>query len=375
MGTDREEQDRHYLGEAARLAPRGLGFVEPNPIVGAVIVAGGRIVARGWHANFGGPHAEPAALKKAKEAARGGTLYVTLEPCSTRGKTPPCTEAIVDAGIRRVVVGALDPNPAHEGRGLRRLEERGVEVVLLHDEGCEALICRFRRSLSVKKPWSVLKWAVTLDGRIAARDGSSKWISGDRSRRMVQRLRGHADAVMVGVGTVLRDDPRLNCRLRGAPRVPVRIVIDPGLRTPPTARMFRLAGEGPAAAGDLWIVASAGADRSRAEVLKKAGALILPLPCDGREHGIFLEKTLESLWERGVRRLLVEGGSLLFTSFVESGAASQVVAFVAPRLVGGRDAPSPLEGEGAPAMSEAWQLEDVSVKRSGDDAMMMGFFK
>ena len=239
MGTDREEQDRHYLGEAARLAPRGLGFVEPNPIVGAVIVAGGRIVARGWHANFGGPHAEPAALKKAKEAARGGTLYVTLEPCSTRGKTPPCTEAIVDAGIRRVVVGALDPNPAHEGRGLRRLEERGVEVVLLHDEGCEALICRFRRSLSVKKPWSVLKWAVTLDGRIAARDGSSKWISGDRSRRMVQRLRGHADAVMVGVGTVLRDDPRLNCRLRGAPRVPVRIVIDPGLRTPPTARRFR----------------------------------------------------------------------------------------------------------------------------------------
>lgn len=375
ISTDRETGDRHFLKEAARIALRGRGFVEPNPVVGAVLVQAGRIVARGWHANYGGPHAEPAALRKAGDETRGGTLYVTLEPCSTTGKTPPCTDAIVTAGVRRVVVGALDPNPAHNGRGLRLLEEKGIEAVSLPDERCDELISRFRSTLSARRPWAILKWAMTLDGRIAARDGSSKWISGERSRRIVQRLRGHADAVMVGIGTVLRDDPRLNCRQKGMPRVPARVVIDPHLRTPAGARMFQLDGRGAAAAGPVWIVTAADPGRARAEVLERAGANLIHLQCDGDSHTLFLEKALDALWDRGVRRLLVEGGSVLFTSFAEAAAADQVVAFVAPRLVGGREAPSPLEGEGAPAMKDARGLVDVSVTRSGDDAMMVGFFR
>jgi diaminohydroxyphosphoribosylaminopyrimidine deaminase/5-amino-6-(5-phosphoribosylamino)uracil reductase len=371
-----ETQNRQYLAKAARAALKGRGFVEPNPIVGAVVVArDGERAWTGHHADYGGPHAERAVLARAKEGARGGTLYVTLEPCSSTGKTPPCTEAVVAAGIERVVAGALDPDPRHDGRGLRLLEEAGVEAVLLPDEACERLLDRFRAALDRQRPQVVLKWAMTLDGRIAARDGSSQWISGEKSRRVVHRMRGHADAVMVGAGTVLADDPGLNCRIKGAPLVPARIVVDPDLETPPGARLLELPRGGAHPAGPVWLLTSATPDSNRARALEEAGAEVLSLHCDGQERAAFLAEALDVLHARGIRRLLVEGGSTLFTAFVEARLADQVTAFVGPRIVGGGASLSPVEGAGAPSMSEALALGDVSVTRTGEDAMVTGFLR
>jgi len=363
MTPKREAQDRQFIEKAARAALKGRGFVEPNPIVGAVVVA--RDGTRHWtghHADYGGPHAERAALARAGEGAEGGTLYVTLEPCSSTGKTPPCTRAVIEAGIRRVVAGALDPDPRHDGKGLRLLEEAGIEAVHLADEKCARLLDRFRASLDRRRPQVVLKWAMTLDGRIAARDGSSQWISGEKSRRTVHRLRGHADAVMVGSGTVLADDPGLNCRIKGASLVPARVVVDPDLETPPGARLLEIVRNGAHRAGPVWLFTSATPDSNRAKVLEKAGAEVLSLFCDGQDRAAFLSEALDALHARGVRRLLVEGGSTLFT------------AFVAPRIVGGVPSLAPVEGVGAHSMSEALSLFDVSVARSGEDAMVTGFF-
>jgi len=221
----------------------------------------------------------------------------------------------------------------------------------------------------------VLKWAMTLDGRSAARDGSSQWISGEKSRKAVHGLRGHADAVMVGSGTVLADDPSLNCRIKGAPLVPARVVVDPDLETPPGARLLEIARDGAHPAGPVWILTSATPDISRARALEEAGANVLSLFCNGQDRAAFLEEALDVLHARGVRRLLVEGGSTLFTAFVEARLADAVVAFVAPRIVGGEASLAPVAGAGAPSMEEALSLKDVSVTRSGDDAMVVGFFR
>jgi len=367
--------DRSYMEKAARAALKGRGFVEPNPLVGAVLVSDGQVRGIGWHADYGGPHAEVAALRKAGEAARGGTLYVTLEPCSTQGKTSPCTEAILEAGISRVVVGSIDPNPAHNGQGLRLLTEAGVSVAVRNDEVCLKLINRFYRALNRDRPYVILKWAMTLDGRIAARNGSSQWISGEKSRKTVHRLRGHADAIMVGSRTIVADDPKLNCRLRKAPLVPLRVVVDPDLDTPPRSRLLRIGKKNSDRVGPAMIFASAAADQQKEETLKRAGADVIRLSCDGRDEGAFLELALRDLRQKGVERLLVEGGSFLFTSFVEARLADQVVAFVAPKLVGGRDALSPVEGKGAASMDDAVSLCDVTVTISGDDAVLVGFFQ
>jgi len=374
MTTFDEDQDRGFLRQAAELAILGRGFVEPNPTVGAIVVAEGEIRARGWHADYGGPHAEPVALERAGRAAEGATLYVTLEPCCTTGKTPPCTESIVAAGVRRVVIGALDPNPCHQGRGVARLEEAGLEVALLGEPRCEALIAPFRRSLGLERPYVILKWAMTLDGRIAARDATSQWISGEHSRQVVHRIRGHVEGVMVGAKTVAVDDPRLNCRLNDAPLVPARIVLNPDLSVSPDSTLLQLGTTPDYPVGPVWIVTHAECDASRKAALEAAGAEVIELPCDGRDHRLFLRLGLDVFWNRGVRRLLIEGGSRLLTTAVECGLADQLVAFVAPTLIGGESALSPLEGEGKPTMNQAIRLSEVSVRRCGEDAMIMGFF-
>lgn len=391
MAGERMLRDVEFLKRAARAALKGRGFVEPNPVVGAIIVAsgkgaedggegtevGGEVLTQGWHADYGGAHAERRALAKAGDRARGATLYVTLEPCSTQGKTPPCTEAVIEAGVRRVVAGALDPDPRHQGRGLELMRRAGIDAEFVPVAECESLLERFRACLELQRPFVILKWALTLDGRIAASDGSSRWISGEKSRRTVHRLRGHCDAVMVGSGTVLADDPSLNCRLKGVSLVPARVVVDPDLETPAGAKMLRLERPGPAAAGPVWILCSSvsGAAAQKAEVLSAAGAELVPLDCAARERGLFLEKSLQALRARGVRRLLVEGGSQLFTAFIEADLADQVVAFVGPRIIGGEGALCPVEGTGAASMAAARDLRDVSVTRSGADAMMVGFFR
>ena len=375
MGTDTQAADRGFLDQAARAALKGRGFVEPNPMVGAVVVSPGGEVFKGWHADYGGPHAEKAALAKAHDAARGGTLYVTLEPCSTTGKTPPCVEAIIDARVARVVVGAHDPNGVHNGRGIGLLKDAGLTVDLLHDPGCEALLDRFKICLGRSRPWMVVKWAMTLDGRIAARDRSSQWISGEKSRRLVHRLRGHSDAVMVGAGTVRADDPSLNCRLKKAPLRAARIVVDPDLSTPPGARLFQLGPDGTFPAGPAAGVTVPGHDRRSLGALEEAGADILTVDCDSADHRLFLEKTLDRLFEKGIKRLLIEGGSGLITSAVDARLADEAVVFVAPVVVGGADSLSPVLGKGAPSMEHALRLSDVSVTRSGQDALLIGFFQ
>ncbi len=374
MGADIDRADGQFLEQAAKAALKGRGFVEPNPLVGAVVVSPEGSIFKGWHADYGGPHAEKAALAKARRAARGGTLYVTLEPCSTTGKTPPCVDAVVDAGVARVVVGVLDPNPAHDGRGIASLKTAGISVDLVNDPRCAALLENFKKCLGRSRPWVVVKWAMTLDGRIAARDRSSQWISGEKSRRLVHRLRGHSDGVMVGAGTVRADDPSLNCRLKKAPLRAARIVVDPDLATTPRDRCVRLRRDGPFPAGPPWIATAPGHDKAAAAALEEAGAEIVEIDCDGADHRLFLEKTLERLYENGVKRLLVEGGSGLITSAVEARLADQAVVFVAPAVVGGKESLSPVLGNGAPSMDQASRLRDVTVARSGQDALLIGFF-
>ena len=238
-------RDRSFLARAAELALKGRGWVEPNPMVGALVVKGDRVIGRGWHRAYGGPHAEIFALRSAGTDAKGAVLYVSLEPCSSHGKTPPCTEAVRAAGVRRVVVGALDPDPRHDGRGLRVLRRAGIRAEYVPEEGCGDLRDRFDRHLRMTRPYVILKWAMTLDGRIAAGDGSSKWISGTASRRTVHRMRGHVDGVLVGARTARLDAPRLNCRIKGAPLHPVRVVLDPAcacLCTPPSCGLRERSG-------------------------------------------------------------------------------------------------------------------------------------
>ncbi|MBU0754499.1 MAG: bifunctional diaminohydroxyphosphoribosylaminopyrimidine deaminase/5-amino-6-(5-phosphoribosylamino)uracil reductase RibD, partial [Planctomycetes bacterium] len=328
MAESLTEKDRIFLLLAAEEAWKGQGSVEPNPMVGALIVREGEIAARGVHRRYGGPHAEVAVLKKAGDAARGATLYVTLEPCSSQGKTPPCTEAVQRAGVRRVVVGAVDPNPAHGGAGLRILRDAGLTVDLLEEDACAALLDPFKTYLAGDRPYVILKWAMTLDGRIASRTGNSRWISGESSRRAVHELRGHVDGVMVGRRTMELDDPHLNCRWRRAPLVPVRIVLDPMLRGPMTAGLYQGANQTADASGfpqgPVWVYARKGAPAEQVERLRRNQVNVAFLSAPGENRAAFLREALVALRRQGIHRLLVEGGAALFAAFIEARLADQV---------------------------------------------------
>jgi diaminohydroxyphosphoribosylaminopyrimidine deaminase/5-amino-6-(5-phosphoribosylamino)uracil reductase len=374
-----KDKDRSFLLQAAQEALKGKGRVEPNPRVGALVVKEGAVIARGYHARYGGPHAEIQALRKAGGKAKGATLYITLEPCSSRGKTPPCTEAILRAGLSRVVVGAIDPNPAHEGAGLELLEKAGLQVLHIQDEVCEALLEDFRQYLEGRRPYVILKWATTLDGRIATRTGSSQWISGEKSREEVHRLRGHVDGIMVGSGTAVKDDPHLNCRLKRMPLTPVRIVLDPMLEVPEDAFLLRSAGarsdEDGYKLGPVMVFTQADASEAKLKRLRDRGVEVTCLEASPNSRSAFLEEALVALRDRGIHRLLVEGGSFLYTAFIEARLVDQLEAYVAPKLVGGHDALSPVEGEGIASMDAAVRLADVKSRRSGEDIWIRGFFR
>jgi diaminohydroxyphosphoribosylaminopyrimidine deaminase/5-amino-6-(5-phosphoribosylamino)uracil reductase len=373
------EQDRLYLREAARLAWKGRGRVEPNPMVGALLVRDGVPLAKDYHAGYGGPHAEINALRKAGAKAKGSALYVTLEPCSSRGKTPPCCEAILEAGVKKVIVGSVDPDPRHRGKGLAILEQNGLTVRLVEEESCRDLLVPFRVYLKMERPYTLLKWAMTLDGRIAARDGSSRWISGPESRHAVHRERGHADAVLVGSRTVLLDDPGLNCRKKNAPMVPLRVVLDPWLNVPQTSKLVKNALSGKDEegypAGPVWFIASGQAKEDRLEALRNSGVELILLEADPDEGNLFLEEAMSALKIKGINRVFAEGGGRLFTSLIEAELADQVMVFIAPKIVGGTLALSPVGGVGRVPMAEAHQLKEVRIRRSGEDALLEGFFK
>jgi diaminohydroxyphosphoribosylaminopyrimidine deaminase/5-amino-6-(5-phosphoribosylamino)uracil reductase len=346
---------------AIREAEKGLGRTSPNPAVGAVIVKAGKVVARGHHARAGGPHAEAAALAAAGPRARGADLYTTLEPCDHHGRTPPCSRAILAAGIRRVFVGSHDPNPLVDGRGVARLRAGGVEVErdVLRGE-CDALNAHWFRYITARRPYVTLKAAVTLDGRLATAAGDSRWVTGPEARAMVHRLRDRVDAVLVGAGTARADDPRLTTRLPGGGgRDPLRIVLDTGLGLPARLRLFRQR------SAARTIVAHA-SGRAR-----RLGPNVELLRCRRGPAGIDLADLLRRLGERGITHVLVEGGAAVHGSFLRAGLVDRVLLFVAPRLVGG-DGLGWVGGPGVRRMRDALRLTDVEVEEIGDDLLIAG---
>jgi diaminohydroxyphosphoribosylaminopyrimidine deaminase/5-amino-6-(5-phosphoribosylamino)uracil reductase len=361
MPYNETADDARFMARALALAIRGEGFVEPNPMVGCVIVKKGRIVGEGYHRRYGGPHAEPHTLATAGGRARGATLYVTLEPCCHFGKTPPCTDAIIRAGIRRVVASMKDPNPLVAGNGFRRLRAAGiaVEVGLMKDEAARVL-APFITYQSLGRPYVILKWAQSIDGKIATRTGDSKWISSLESRRMAHALRARVDVIMVGVDTVLSDDPDLTARRVRPMRVATRIVLDTSLRTPPSARLVRTARRVP-----TLIVAGAGSQDIRRRRLEKAGCQVLIIPTDS--HGINLKRLLAELRNMKMTNVLVEGGGRVLGSFLRAGLADAAKVFVAPILIGGRTAPGPLQYEGARTMKDVVAIEIAGISHLGGD--------
>lgn len=329
-------------------------------MVGAVVVRDGQVVGTGFHRRVGAPHAEVEALREAGERARGATLYLTLEPCVHHGRTPPCVDAVVAAGVRRVVACHADPNPQVAGRGFARLRAEGIEVATgrLAREAIRLNLLYLAATL-LGRPAVTLKWAMSLDGRIATASGESQWITGPRARRWALELREEHDAVLVGVGTVLADDPRLDRRLGLAPGRSLRVVLDRRLRTPPTARLLTL--EGPV----LLYTASADSDRRRA--LEAAGAEVVRLPDVGPVS------VLADLQARGVRSLLVEGGAAVLGSFVGAGVFERVAVAAAPLLIGGAGAPGPVAGAGAPSLAGAAHLAELRVRRRGADVVFEGY--
>lgn len=336
-------------------------------MVGCVLVRNGRVVGEGYHHRFGGAHAEVEAIKNAGKAARGATAFVTLEPCCHFGKTPPCTDAVLAAGIKRVVAAMRDPSPRVSGRGLRLLRQAGVEV----EEGlCRAEAVRlngpYLKGRALGLPWVILKWAQSIDGKIATRTGDSRWISCEASRKWVHQVRGRVDAVVVGVGTVIADDPMLDCRHGKPRRVAARVVIDPHLRTPSNARLVRTAGAFP-----TIIVTARGIRPSGIRPFERAGVEILPVR--ESKDGLDLRAMLAELGRRGMANVLVEGGGKTLGSFQDRGLADEAVVFVSRRLIGGADAISPLAGRGPGLMKELEPPVWVKLARIGtDDVYRLG---
>jgi len=350
---------------ALALARRGLGRTWPNPTVGCVLVKDGRVVGRGTTRPGGRPHAETEALAHAGEAARGATAYVSLEPCAHHGHTPPCADALVAAGVARAVIAMEDPDPRTAGRGIARLRAAGVKVVSgLCAAQAAALNAGFLSRLARQRPLVTLKVAATLDGRVAAASGDARWITGETARRHGHMLRADHDAIMVGSGTVLADDPMLTCRLGGLETAsPVRVVADSALRTPPESQLVRSIAVAP-----LWIVCGEGADSGRAEALRARGAEILVVR-RGDDGRLDLPATAASLAERGLTRVLVEGGPALATAMLRAGLVDRLAWFVAPRILGG-DARAALGTMELAAAADALAFAPVALARFGDDTML-----
>lgn len=364
------EADRAFMQEALDLAARAGWRTHPNPRVGAVLVRGNRVVGRGYHQRPGGPHAEVLALREAGARARGATLYVTLEPCCHFGRTPPCTDAVLSAGVSRVVAAMRDPHPAVAGRGFRVLRSGKVRVeVGLLGEEARRLNEAFCRRVRDGRPWVILKSAVTLDGKIATASGDSRWISSLESRAHAHRLRDQVDAILVGIGTVLADDPRLTARPGGRKgRDPARVILDGGLRIPLKAKALN----DPSAAR-IIVATTAKANPRRVEALRGRGVEVWPLP--SREGRVCLGPLLSELARREITTLLVEGGGEVAGSFLREGYVDRVAFYVAPLLVGGEDAPGPLRGRGAARLADAWDLAGVSVTRLGPDFLVEGYVR
>jgi len=360
-----EHSERDFMEDALALAPSGRFRVEPNPVVGAVIERDGDIVGRGYHRCFGGPHAEIEALAMAGEAASGATAYVTLEPCGHTGKTPPCAQALIDAGIRRVLWAVDDLDPQTSGKGPAMLDAAGVQTARgLLAERARAMNERFEAHLEDDLPWTIAKWAMTLDGKIADVDGGSRYITGPESRRVVQETRASVDAVCVGVGTAIADDPDLTAREVEIYRQSIRLVLDTNLSLPLDARLVREVDRAP-----TWIACAENAPGPGR--FSDAGCKVIRTPRAG--NGLDLEILFKALRREGLSRILLEGGGKIHAAAFAAGIVKQVMAFTAPIVLGGAMAPTPLDGAGFRRIGSALRLEETRVTPCGEDLLVEGF--
>ena len=385
QSAEQQSIDESFMRRALDLARNGYGWTNPNPMVGAVIVKDGRIIGEGWHTKCGNLHAEREAFAHCVEDPQGATLYVTLEPCCHWGKTPPCTEAIIENNIARVVVGAPDPNPLVAGEGIAQLREAGIEVVekvLLQE--CLEINKVFFHYIQTKLPYVVVKYAMTLDGKIATKTGASQWITGESARAHVHTQRHRFSAIMVGIGTVLSDDPMLTARLdegkdvitswktesafmedpfpdRSLSNNPVRIVLDSSLQIPLHAKLVTTAKETPT------IIATLSTDEKRIAQLQAYGCdVIVTHSCNGK---VDLQDLMEKLGQRGIDSVYVEGGATVHAALIESELVDEVQAYVAPKIFGGRKAPGPVGGKGVEIPAEALQFSKVATKQLGQDVL------
>ena len=358
------EIDESMMRRAIELAWGGAGWTNPNPLVGAVIVKDGRVIGEGFHERYGEAHAERNALadcRRRGEDPQGATLYVTLEPCCHHGKQPPCTDAVIEAGVANVVVGSRDPNPLVAGRGNERLREAGIDVVEdVLREACDELNPVFFHYIQTKRPYVVAKWAMTLDGKIAARTGDARWVSNESSRSDTHKLRHRLAAIMVGSGTAIADDPSLTARRDAPSNQPLRVVVDGNLRVPADCRLVRTAHETPT----LFATALPAEDPKALE-LASYGVDVISI---GNATGkVDLPKLMDALGERGIDSLLVEGGGGLHEAMFRSGLVNEVVVYLAPKVIGGAEAKTPVEGPGFDMMADAIALGSPTVERLGND--------
>lgn len=355
-------RDEDYMKLAIKLAKKGCGHTAPNPLVGAVIVKNKEIIGQGWHEEYGGPHAERNALNSCSKNPQGATMYVTLEPCCHQGKQPPCVDAIIGADISRVFIGSFDPNPLVSGKGIRILKEHGIEVYenCLKDE-CDKLNEIFFHFIRTKTPFVTMKYAMTMDGKIATVSGASKWITGEIARQHVHTQRNRHTAIMVGVGTVLADDPLLTCRIDGG-KNPVRIICDTKLRTPLTAQIVTTARQFPT------ILATCCEDRSRYIPYEDLGCRILPV--SSKDNHIDLVQLMKQLGQMQIDSILLEGGSTLNWSALESGIVHKLQTYIAPKLFGGSLSTGPVGGLGVNLPSTAFLLRNSNIRQLGEDFLI-----
>lgn len=354
--------DKKYMKRALELAINGCGFVNPNPMVGAVIAKDKEIIGEGYHEVYGMFHAERNAIKNCKKSPKGATIYVTLEPCCHYGKTPPCTEAIIESGISKVVIGSLDPNPLVAGKGIEILRNNNIEVVegVLKEE-CDCINEVFFNYIKTKKPYVVMKYAMTMDGKIATYTGKSKWITGETSRKRVHKDRYRYSGIMVGVETVLLDDPMLNCRLENS-KNPTRIICDTNLRTPIDCQIVNTANKIPT------IIATSNADKEKQKLYIDKGCRILVVP--KKDNHIDLKELMSILGKEKIDSILLEGGGTLNWSALQSGIVNKVQTYIAPKIFGGEKAKSPISGLGVNCPQESFYLSNIKVTKIDEDILI-----
>lgn len=358
------------MRRALELSKKAVGLVNPNPLVGAVIVKDNRIIGEGYHEYFGGPHAEVNAFKNAKEDVEGSTMYVTLEPCSHFGKTPPCADAIVKNKIARVVVGMIDPNPLVAGRGIEILRKNGIEVItgIMEKEIIKTNEI-FVKYISSKQPFCIMKTAMTIDGKIATTTGDSKWISNEKSRAYVHELRQRVTGIMVGIGTVLMDDPELTTRREGLISLnPTRIIIDSKARIPIDAKVLKCDKD-----TKTIIVTTEFADKSKIEAIKQKGAEVIVT--QSKDNWVDLKHLMTVLGDMGIDSILLEGGSTLNYSAIEAGIVDKTITFISPKIFGGTSGKTPVGGKGIDYVKDSIKLMDVEVTRFDEDIMIEGYVK